>query len=50
MVELRVNGPAGPKVMGDALSLLARARAGRGRLDEALTEIASAALTWKDRL
>lgn len=50
MAELRRQGPAGPKVLGDALKSLARARAGRGRLAEALTDVASAALMWRDRV
>jgi chromosome segregation ATPase len=48
--ELRRRGPAGPVVLGAALKRLAKARAGRDDLGEALSEVASASLSWKDRL
>lgn len=50
MRELRASGPAGPAVLGAALKGLAAARSGRGDLRAALTAVATAALTWRDRL
>jgi hypothetical protein len=48
---LRVGGPSGPAVLARALKELARARAvGNGELVAALTEVASAAIRWRDRL
>lgn len=49
---LRSDGPAGPALLADAIKALAGARrsADRLRLEEALTQIASAAVTWRDRL
>lgn len=49
VAELRAKGPSGPAVLGAALKELAAARSGRGNLKTALTEVASAALTWRDR-
>jgi hypothetical protein len=51
MESLRRSGPAGEVVLARALRRLARARAeGNGGLDLALMEIASAAVSWRDRL
>ena len=48
---LRVGGPSGPAVLARALKELARARAvGNGELVAALSEVASAAIRWRDRL
>src|SRR4051794_35264300 len=48
---LRVGGPSGPAVLARALKELGRARAvGNGELVAALTEVASAAIRWRDRL
>jgi len=49
---LRAGGPSGPAVLAAALKRLARARAGGSgpALDAALTELASAAIRWRDRL
>jgi hypothetical protein len=49
---LRAGGPSGPAVLAAALKGLARARAGGNgpALDAALTELASAAIRWRDRL
>jgi hypothetical protein len=49
---LRSDGPTGPAVLAEALKALAGARrAGdRLKLETALTEVASAALTWRDRV
>jgi hypothetical protein len=48
---LRAGGPSGPAVLAAALKGLARARAGGNgpALDAALTELASAAIRWRDR-
>lgn len=50
--ELRCEGPAGPKVLADAIGELARARKHNNphRLRKALVEVASAAVSWKERL
>lgn len=50
MRELKTKGPAGPSVLGDAISKLAVARRSGNKLDESLIEVARAALTWRDRL
>src|SRR4051794_444825 len=48
---LRVGGPSGRAVLARALKERARARAvGNGELVAALTEVASAAIRWRDRL
>jgi hypothetical protein len=49
---LRSDGPAGPALLADAIKALAGARRSndRLRLEEALAQIASAAVTWRDRL
>jgi hypothetical protein len=50
--ELRSDGPAGPALLADALKSLAVARRtdNRFKLEEALALVASAAVTWRDRL
>jgi hypothetical protein len=50
--ELRADGPAGPALLADALKTLAVARRtdNRFKLEEALAQVASAAVTWRDRL
>jgi hypothetical protein len=50
--ELRRAGPAGPKVLADAIGALARARKTNNphELRKALTAVASAAVSWKERL
>jgi hypothetical protein len=50
--ELRAGGPSGPAVLAAALKRLARARSGGNgpALEAALTELASAAIRWRDRL
>jgi hypothetical protein len=50
--ELRSDGPAGPALLADALKSLAIARRtdNRFKLEEALAQVASAAVTWRDRL
>jgi hypothetical protein len=50
--ELRSDGPAGPALLADALKALAVARRtdNRFKLEEALAQVASAAVTWRDRL
>jgi hypothetical protein len=50
--ELREGGPSGPAVLAGALRRLARARAAgdRGGLASALSEVASAAVRWRDRI
>jgi hypothetical protein len=52
LVALRVAGPAGPAVLADALKGLVQARAAgdRGGLRIALSEVAAAAVGWRDRL
>jgi hypothetical protein len=52
LAKLRVHGPSGPAVMRDALRVLAQARRDGGRdvLSAALTRVASAAVSWRDRL
>lgn len=52
MAELQADGPAGPAVLADALKDLGLARRGNNptRLFGALTKIASAAVTWRERL
>jgi hypothetical protein len=52
LADLRARGPAGPAVLAAALKRLARARrdGGRGPLDAALVELATAAMSWRDRL
>lgn len=49
---LRSEGPAGPALLADALKALALARRTDNpqKLNEALTLVASAAVTWRDRL
>lgn len=49
---LRSEGPAGPALLADALKALAMARKtdNRFKLEEALASVASAAVTWRDRL
>lgn len=49
---LRSKGPAGPAVLAKALKALAAARATNNKtaLFGALTQVASAAVTWKERL
>jgi hypothetical protein len=49
---LRADGPAGPALLADALKALAVARRtdNRFKLEEALAQVASAAVTWRDRL
>lgn len=49
MDELRANGPAGPTVLAAALKKLARAQNPTAKR-AALNEVASAAVTWIDRL
>jgi hypothetical protein len=50
--ELRTDGASGPAVLAAALRRLARARAANDRtaLAAALSEVASAAVRWRDRL
>jgi hypothetical protein len=50
--ELRSDGPAGPALLADALKAMGVARRSdnRFRLEEALAQVASAAVTWRDRL
>jgi hypothetical protein len=50
--ELRSDGPAGPALLADALKALGVARRtdNRFKLEEALAQVASAAVTWRDRL
>jgi hypothetical protein len=50
--ELRSDGPAGPALLADALKALGVARRtdNRFKLEEALASVASAAVTWRDRL
>ncbi len=52
LAELRAARPAGPVVMAAALKALAKARAGGGptELRAALTEVAQAAVTWRERI
>src|SRR5215217_765051 len=52
LAELRTGGPSGPAVLATAIKRLARARAAgdRGGLAAALSEVASAAIRWRDRL
>lgn len=51
VASLRASGPAGPAVLAKAIRGLQRAQAGsQGRLREALTELAAAAINWRDRL
>ena len=49
---LRSDGPAGPALLADALKALGVARRtdNRFKLEEALAHVASAAVTWRDRL
>jgi hypothetical protein len=49
---LRAGGPSGPAVLADALKRLARARATGDRrgLEQALGEVAAAAVRWRDRM
>jgi hypothetical protein len=49
---LRSDGPAGPALLADALKALGVARRSdnRFKLEEALAQVASAAVTWRDRL
>jgi len=49
---LRSDGPAGPALLADALKALGGARRtdNRFKLEEALAAVASAAVTWRDRL
>lgn len=49
--SLRESGPSGPAVMSAALRDLAAARrSGNGGMDAALLRVASAAVTWRERL
>jgi hypothetical protein len=52
LAELRDSGPTGPAVMALALRSLHRARAAGDRraLSDALGDVASAAVGWRDRL
>jgi hypothetical protein len=52
LAELRDGEPSGPAVLAAALKRLAKARAAhdRGGLASALAEVASAAVSWRDRL
>ena len=49
---LRSEGPAGPALLAEAIKALALARRTDNpqKLNEALTQVASAAVTWRDRL
>jgi hypothetical protein len=49
---LRAEGPAGPALLAHALKALGTARRtdNRMKLEEALAQVASAAVTWRDRL
>jgi hypothetical protein len=49
---LRAEGPAGPALVAEAIKALALARRTDNpqKLNEALTQVASAAVTWRDRL
>ncbi|HEV7753833.1 MAG TPA: hypothetical protein VGO71_19935 [Baekduia sp.] len=49
---LRAEGPAGPALLADALKALGTARRAdnRMKLEDALAQVASAAVTWRDRL
>ena len=49
---LRSDGPAGPALLADALKALGVARRSdnRFKLEEALAQVAGAAVTWRDRL
>jgi len=52
LAELRVNGPAGPAVMAEALKALAAARHTNNpaRMQDALRRVAQAAVTWQERI
>jgi hypothetical protein len=52
LAALRAGGPSGPAVLAGALKRLARARAAGDRrgLEQALGEVASAAVRWRDRM
>jgi hypothetical protein len=52
LAALRDAGPTGPAVMANALRTLHRARAAGDRrgLTDALGDVASAAVGWRDRL
>jgi hypothetical protein len=52
MDELRTAGPAGPSVVAEAIGELARARKDNNphRVGAALTELAAAAVSWRERL
>jgi hypothetical protein len=52
LAALRAGGPSGPAVLASALKRLARARAAGDRrgLEQALGEVASAAVRWRDRM
>lgn len=53
LAQLRADGPSGPAVLASALKSLARARARDGSptaLQAALIEVASAAVTWRERI
>jgi len=52
LAELRVNGPAGPAVMAEALKVLAAARRtnNRAQLHDALRRVAQAAVMWQERI
>jgi hypothetical protein len=52
LAALRDGGPTGPAVMANALRTLHRARAAGDRrgLTDALGDVASAAVGWRDRL
>ncbi|HEY6763080.1 MAG TPA: hypothetical protein VI318_26495 [Baekduia sp.] len=53
LASLRADGPSGPAVLAAALKSLARARARDGSptvLQSALLDVASAAITWRERI
>ena len=52
LAELRVNAPAGPAVMAQALKALAAARRTNNpaRMQDALRRVAQAAVTWQQRI
>ncbi|WCB93682.1 hypothetical protein DSM104299_02398 [Baekduia alba] len=53
LARLRADGPSGPAVLATALKSLARARARDGsptELQSALIAVASAAITWRERI
>ncbi|HWI07220.1 MAG TPA: hypothetical protein VNT54_06850 [Solirubrobacteraceae bacterium] len=52
LAELRLDGPAGPSVMAEALKALAAARRTNNpaRMQDALRRVAQAAVTWQERI